>query len=81
VGQFDFKNNTPKAFANCSPGLSLRSNPGLARKYFINPERVRRMANAFSVSCPFLIYLRRVVAALPWAAISQRLRRIIPKSN
>jgi hypothetical protein len=41
--------NTPKAFANFSPGLERSDNPGIEYKKQRNPERVRRERNPFRV--------------------------------
>jgi hypothetical protein len=41
--------STPKAFANFSPGLSLRSNPGTTALLGINAESVGKLANSFRV--------------------------------
>ena len=68
--------NTPKAFANFSPGLERSDNPGNANNKALNPERVRRAANTFE-GLSIVLCDPRVVAALQhWAEISERLRRI-----
>src|SRR5215213_11571295 len=41
--------NTPKALANWSPGFEHRENPGSFTGNPSNPERVRQLANVFSV--------------------------------
>jgi hypothetical protein len=66
---------TPKAFANFSPGLELATTLGAHERKEFNAESVGQiaLANAFSV---------RSVSSLnpglkqPWATISERLRRI-----
>src|SRR5215213_8414477 len=45
--------NTPKALANWSPGFEHRENPGNFTGNPSNPERVRQLANAFSVPVLF----------------------------
>jgi hypothetical protein len=45
--------NTPKAFANSSPGLERSDNPGIANKTRKNPERVRQLPNPFRVESLF----------------------------
>ena len=69
---------TPKAFANLSPGLEHRDNPGIRiAKRPLNPEGVNCCANPFRVE-NIIKRLPRVVAMLqPWARISERLRRIV----
>jgi len=75
--------NTPKAFANFSPGLERSNNPGdefpkcaLTLKGFANRRTLSGFNDYFDVLIP------RVVAALePWAGISERLRRIHAISN
>jgi len=47
VVQFE---NTPKAFANFSPGLERKRQPWVSNsKFTLNPERVRRLANPYRV--------------------------------
>ena len=49
------RQNTPKAFANLSPGFERSENLGVCEtKIKLNPERVRRLANPFGVG----MYLR-----------------------
>jgi len=73
VVQFE---NTPKAFANFSPGLERSDYPGYQIQIHANPERDRWSANPYRVSI-LVGYKPRVLAALePWAEISERLRRI-----
>ena len=74
VHQFE---NTPKAFANFSPGLEHSDNPGIANnktdptlKGFV----LRGTLSGFNAS--FLISPRVVAALQPRAEISERLRRI-----
>jgi hypothetical protein len=52
VRQFKILMNTPKAFANFSPGLERSDNPGNENEMTMNPERVRRLANPFRVDNP-----------------------------
>jgi hypothetical protein len=80
VGQFEIRNNTPKAFANFSPGLGQ---PWVQPSEIFQTLKglIPHMPNAFSVNVAFLFLSPKVVAVLqPWAEISQRLRRI-PKFN
>jgi hypothetical protein len=68
---------TPKALANFSPGLERSDNPGdVEQEFCMNPERVRRVANPFTV---FVGYVRLPpglsLRSNPGAQISQRLRR------
>jgi hypothetical protein len=52
VVQFD---NTPKAFANFSPGLERQRQPWVTgNKQLLNPERVWRLANPFRVQSNYL---------------------------
>jgi len=66
--------NTPKAFANFSPGLELATTLGHERKEF-NAESVGQiaLANAFSVGSVLSL---NPGLKQPWAEISERLRRI-----
>ncbi|HKG60140.1 MAG TPA: hypothetical protein VKB05_10275 [Pyrinomonadaceae bacterium] len=50
-----FSSLTPKAFANFSPRLERERQPWVQEKIGINPERVRRLANAFSVDLCLLV--------------------------
>src|SRR5437667_8796242 len=66
---------TPKAFANCSPGLLQPWDQILNKK--LNSERVRNLfraifANTFGVT---LFHYSRPRLKQPWAAISERLWR------
>jgi len=46
--------NTPKAFANFSPGFERSENPGIRwTKFVLNPERVPLKTNPFRVGCVF----------------------------
>ena len=55
------RQNTPKAFANLSPGFERSENPGVCeRKIKLNPERVRRLANPFRVGMYFRFELPRL---------------------
>jgi len=45
--------NTPKAFANLSPGFELARTLGINNQRRNNPERVRRLANPFRVRTLF----------------------------
>ena len=66
--------DTPKAFANFSPGLELATTLGHERKEF-NAESVGQiaLANAFSVGSVLSL---NPGLKQPWAEISERLRRI-----
>jgi hypothetical protein len=59
---------TPKALANWSPGFEHRENPGDFTGNSLNPERVRQLANAFSVPNS-LNREPRVVAIAPTAGL------------
>jgi len=50
MSEYWFSLNTPKALANFSPAVGAQRQPWEAiQKLLLNPERVRRLANAFGV--------------------------------
>jgi hypothetical protein len=50
MSEYWFSLNTPKALANFSPAVGAQRQPWEAiKKLLLNPERVRRLANAFGV--------------------------------
>jgi len=67
--------NTPKAFANFSPGLELATTLGLDIKAF---ETLKGFANCRTLSGFHRSYNRTQGCRKlqPWAEISERLRRI-----
>ena len=74
--------NTPKAFANPSPGLERSDNPGIEYKKTIKPRRGSSLMRTLSGFTRLFLINPRVVAALqPWAGVSERLRRNHPKFN
>ena len=65
MDKLNTKQLTPKALANFSPVVGAQRQPWrTARNILFNPERVRRLANAFSVFDLGLIKCPRVVIAL-----------------
>ncbi|HVF23348.1 MAG TPA: hypothetical protein VM941_09745, partial [Pyrinomonadaceae bacterium] len=56
--------NTPKAFANFSPGFERSENPGSLMQLRFNPERVRLNWNPYRVSGLLLYVDPKVVAVL-----------------
>ena len=71
---FSFE-DTPKAFANLSPGLELATTLGHTRKKNFNAVSVGHiaLANAFSVGSVLSL---NPGLKQPWATISESLRRI-----
>jgi len=85
VRRFEIRSNTPKAFANFSPAVGAKRQPWVRdNKKRINPERLGVCWNN-----PFKVQTIVVCAVSQgcrlrsnrWAEISERLRRIHPKSK
>jgi hypothetical protein len=69
--------NTPKAFANFSPGFERSENPVSITQLRFKPERVRLNWNPYRVQVFFYTLIPRLsLCSNRWAEISERLRRI-----
>src|SRR5215217_3904436 len=68
--------NTPKAFANFSPGFERSENPGFSNIKVLRTLKGFVSCGTLSAFQSSLLSVPKVVAVLqPWAEISERLRR------